>query len=282
MTSTQRILKRTVIIFVYLVIFSAIFTLGYFIFRTPPTCQDLLKNQGEEGVDCGGPCAKCEPLPDIQNIKILEKSLIPTGASKYDALVKIENPNALFGIASLEYSMDFLDASGKVLARKEGNSFLLPEETKYIFAFGAQTETKPATLELRVTSFRWQKFNDYQEPDLPVYQKEFNFISGGSGFARLTAKFQNRSGYDFRKIITKAVIRDTDGNPIAINETSSNDVRANEEREVSFSWPEPFSENMDVRGIEVNSEANVFDEDNFMRKYGSSDQYESYGAGMKY
>jgi hypothetical protein len=29
-----------------------------------PTCKDQAKNQGEEGVDCGGPCPiACPPLP---------------------------------------------------------------------------------------------------------------------------------------------------------------------------------------------------------------------------
>ena len=36
-----------------------------------PTCDDNIQNQGEEGVDCGGPCAACPPVPtcsdNIQN-----------------------------------------------------------------------------------------------------------------------------------------------------------------------------------------------------------------------
>lgn len=30
-----------------------------------PTCSDGIQNQGETGVDCGGPCASCDPVPPV-------------------------------------------------------------------------------------------------------------------------------------------------------------------------------------------------------------------------
>jgi len=277
MTSFQRGLKRTIIVLVYLLLLSLLGTAFYFLFlRTEPTCTDGKLNQGEEKVDCGGPCPKCEEIPKIENAQILEKSIIPSGMNKYDALVKIKNPNSLFGIDRLEYSFNFLDEDGKIISQKEGASFLLPAETKYIFAFNINLDKRPASVDFRVKSYKWQKFSGYEEPNIALYQKEFSFISGGPGFAELKLKIQNRSGYDFRKITTRAVLRDRQGNPLAINETNNNDVRINEEREVIFRWNEPFSQDIDVQNIEVEGEANVFDEENFMKKYGSPEQYKSY------
>jgi hypothetical protein len=276
MTTAKRIIKRTIIILVYILIFSAIGAAFYFLFRTQPTCSDGKLNQGEEKVDCGGPCQKCEEIPKIENAQILEKSLIPAGSNKYDALVKIKNPNSLFGIENLGYTFNFLDASGKVIGQREGTSFLLPAETKYIFVFNLDLAEKPDSVDFRIKSYRWQKFSDYEEPNIASYQKEFSFISGGPGFAQLKLKIQNKSGYDFKKITTKAVLRDRQGSPVAINETNNNDVRINEEREVNFQWSEPFSQDIDVQNIEVEEEANVFSDDNFMKKYGSPGQYESY------
>jgi hypothetical protein len=276
MTTAKRIIKRTIIILVYILIFSAIGAAFYFLFRTQPTCSDGKLNQGEEKVDCGGPCQKCEEIPKIENAQILEKSLIPAGSNRYDALVKIKNPNSLFGIENLGYTFNFLDASGKVIGQREGTSFLLPAETKYIFVFNLDLAEKPDSVDFRIKSYRWQKFSDYEEPNIASYQKEFSFISGGPGFAQLKLKIQNKSGYDFKKITTKAVLRDRQGSPVAINETNNNDVRINEEREVNFQWSEPFSQDIDVQNIEVEEEANVFSDDNFMKKYGSPGQYESY------
>lgn len=276
MTSSQRIIKRVVIILVYIIIFSAIGIALFYLFRTTPTCTDGKLNQGEEKIDCGGPCKKCEEIPKIENAEILEKKMISSGSNRYDALVKIKNPNSLFGIDNLGYTFNFLDASGKVIGQKEGAGFLLPAETKYIFAFNMDLDGKPASIDFRIKSYKWQKFSDYEEPNIVSYQKEFSFTSGGPGFAELKLKIQNKSGYDFRKITTKAVLRDRQGNPVAINETNNNDVQINEEREVVFQWSEPFSQDIDVQNIEVEEEANVFSDDNFMKKYGSPGQYESY------
>jgi len=276
MTLFQRGIKRAVIILVYIVIISIIWTAFYYLFRAKPTCNDGKKNQSEENIDCGGPCQKCESIPPIENLIIAEKHVIQAGSSKYDALVRIKNLNSLFGVANFEYSFDFFDGGGKLVAEKEGSSFILPAEAKYIFAFNATLKEKPERFDFRIKSFRWQKFSSYEEPDIPVFQKEFSFVSSGSGFAELKAKIQNRSGYDFRKITTRAVLRNLQGEPVAINETNNNDVTTNEEREIIFNWNDPFSQDIDVQRIEVDPEVNVFDDDNFMKKHGSPEQYQSY------
>lgn len=257
-------------------IISGIGAAVFYIFRTEPTCTDKIQNQGEEKVDCGGPCQKCPEIPKIENAKILERKVIPSGSNRYDALVKIENPNSLFGIENLEYTFNFLDASGRVIGQEGGTSFLLPAEKKYVFAFNVDLEEKPGSLDFKINSYKWQKFSGYEAPNIATYQKEFNFISGGPGFAQLKLKIRNKSGYDFRKITSRAVLRDRQGEPVAINETNNNDVRINEEREVIFHWSEPFSQDIDVQNIETEEEANVFSDENFMKKYGSPGQYESY------
>ena len=48
-----------------LVIFLILFLISYLIFLTirgpvAASCFDGKKNQGEEGIDCGGPCPPCE------------------------------------------------------------------------------------------------------------------------------------------------------------------------------------------------------------------------------
>lgn len=283
MTETQRMIKRIVIILIYLLIFSAVGFLVHYVFlRIPPTCLDGLQNQKETGVDCGGPCSACVEIPQVENARVTEKEMIQAGAAKYDALVKIENPNPLYGVANFEYSFDFLDEGGKIVFQSKGTSFLLPAEQKYLLVFNVPAEPKPATFEFRIKAFNWKKFSGYEEPALPIFEKEFNFTSGGSSFAELRAKFQNRSDYDFRRITTKAVIRNSAGKPLAVNETNSNDVRVNEEREVIFSWPDSFEQDIDVSRIEIEAEANVFDAENFMKKYGSHGQYESYGGEKVY
>lgn len=276
MTPTKRMFKRIVIIAVYIILaFFIIFGIYYF-FRTQPTCQDSKLNQGEEKADCGGPCKPCVEIPSIANIEILEKGIIASGANKYDAVVKLKNPNAVYGVAGFDYKFVILDGSGKILDEKSERSFVLPGETKYIFAFNLESSEKPASFDFRISSFKWTKFSEYQEPDVNIYAKEFNLVSSGAEFAQLKGKMKNQSDYDFKKITVKAVLRNGEGALIAINETNFNDVKTGEEREIFLNWADAFAvDPMSVK-IEIEPEVNAFDSDNFMKKYGTQQQYESY------
>ena len=277
MTSSQRTRKRLVIIFVYLVILGLIGTGFYYLFRTAPTCRDLIQNQKELGVDCGGPCAACEERLNSENLKVIEKAIVPGEAGKYDALVRITNPNSLLGAARFDYSFNFLDGSGKIVAKSAGANFILPGQTKYVLAFNLSPETIPESLDFEISSFEWSKFSEYQEPDIAIYSREFNLASGGeTGFARLTAKMRNQSGYDFRQITDKAVIRNGNGDPVAINQTGFNDVRMNEEREINFNWNSTFQIDPVSARIEIEPEVNVFESDNYMKQHGVPGQYGTY------
>jgi hypothetical protein len=277
MTPKQRVVKRTIIIIVYLVILSLLGTELYFIFRTKPTCSDGQQNQNEEGVDCGGPCStKCENIPNIENIRTLEKAVLPGSEGKFDAMAKINNPNPQFGVAQFDYSFNLLDSNGKIIGQSEGSSFIFPAQTKYILAFNLSAQAQPRSVEFKIRSFKWTKFSEYEEPLIQIYSKEFNLVAAGSNFATLKAKIKNQSSYDFRTITAKAVIRNDQNFPVALNQTSVNDVRVNEEREIVFNWGSRFQVGSGTPSIEIETEANFFSDDNFMKKYGSSDQYKTY------
>ena len=277
MTSSQRTKKRLVIIFVYLVIFGLIGTGFYYLSRTAPTCTDKIQNQKETGIDCGGPCATCQEMPNAENLKVIEKAIVPGEAGKYDALVRITNPNSRLGAAKFDYSFNFLDGSGKIVAKSIGTNFILPGQTKYVLAFNLSPETIPESLDFEISSFEWSKFLEYEEPDIAIYSKEFSLAGGGEiGFAKLQAKMRNQSGYDFRQITEKSVIRNSNGDPVAINQTGFNDVRMNEEREINFNWSSTFQIDPISAKIEIESEVNVFESDNYMKQHGVPGQYGSY------
>lgn len=282
LNTSRRIFKRTIISIVYLIIFSLLIFAVYNYFATKPTCSDGTKNQNEEGVDCGGPCsAKCEKIPEVKSVEILEKAILASGDNQYDALVKINNPNSQFGIADFEYSLDLVDSEGKIIGRSEGTSFILPNQTKYLLAFNISAPSKPNGLNFKIRSFRWTNFTEYEEPLVQVYAKEFNLIGAGSSFATLKARIKNLSDYDFRNITVKAVIRNAQDVPVALNQTNVNDVKVNEEREVVFNWGSSFEVSPEAPKIEISTEVDFFNDENFMRKYGSPDQYKSYETGSE-
>lgn len=261
----------TCLILIFLVIFGF-----YFLFRAKPACNDKIRNQGEEDIDCGGPCAPCEKIPIVANLNVIEKEIVPAGDNKYDILAKLENPNAQYGVANFEYTFSLIGDDGKVISEEKGSGFILPGQTKYILAFNLESQEEPKFFDFKISSFKWTKFSEYREPDINIYSKEFSLVSGGAGFAQFKGKMRNQSDYDFKKITVKAILRDEQGETIAMNETSFNDVRVDEEREIYLNWVNPFVINPDSVKIEIEPEVDVFSSENFMKKYGTQQQYESY------
>ncbi len=265
-----------IIIFIYLLIIFAVGMAFYFAFRTTPTCEDGKRNQGETEVDCGGPCPSCREVPEIENIEVIEKHFIPAGGGRYDVMAKIRNPNSEYGVPELEYKLVLLGQDGKIISEKAQTGFVLPGQKKYFLAFNLDPSEKPAAADIKISSFKWSRFHEYKGPDVSIYQKEFNLVSGGTGFAQLKGKIRNQSGFDFRNIAVKAILRDGSDSPIAVNETSFNDVREGEEREFTLNWSHSFPIDPVSVKIEVESDVDVFHIENFMRVYGAQEQYESY------
>jgi len=280
MTPAHRNIKRLTIILVYLVIIGLVGTGLYFLFRTAPTCTDKIQNQGEEGIDCGGPCAKCEKLPQAEDLQIVEKAVVSAGEGKYDVLAKVSNPNPRLGAAKFDYSFRLLDAEKKTISKSEGSSFILPGQTKYVLAFNLLPAAKPDSLDFEIKSFEWSVFSEYEEPDITIFAKEFNLAGGGeTNFATLKAKLRNQSGFDFHEIAADIVIRDGSGNAVAVNKTNFNDVRTNEEREVSAGWKNSFSIDPMSARIEIMPEVDVFENENFLKQHGVAGQYGTYNTG---
>lgn len=276
MTPAHRIIKRLTIVLVYLIILGLAGAGFYYAFRTAPTCTDKIQNQGEAGIDCGGPCAKCEEIPQAENLRVEEKRIISAGEGKYDVLAKISNPNPRLGAAKFDYSFRLLDAGGKIVSKSEGSSFILPGQVKYVLAFNLVPEARPDGLGFEISSFEWSVFSEYEEPDIAVFAKEFNLAGGGEAdFATLKAKLRNQSGFDFREISANIVIRDGSGIPVAANKTNFNDVRTNEEREVNVGWKSPFAVDPAASRIEIFPEVDVFENENFLKQHGAAGQYKS-------
>jgi translation elongation factor EF-1beta len=250
----------------------------YFALKAKPSCKDRIQNQGEENVDCGGPCSVCEKIPDAQNLKVVEKSIITEQPGKYDLLAQVENPNSQFGVASFEYEFDLKDEQGNVVSRYQGSSFILPSQKKYILVFNQEYASQPSAVDFTIKTYKFTKFLDYEEPLLRVSEKEFNLVNGGPTYAELKAKIRNESGFDFKEIKTKVIIRDKNNKVVAVNETVRNDVRVNEEREVIFNWTNSFLGENEYPKIEVENEVDVFDIDNYMKKHGGQEQYKTYDA----
>lgn len=269
MTSGARMMKRLSIVGVVVFSTSLIGASWYFLSVPDPSCFDGVRNQEERGVDCGGPCARaCVETFVPDPIVIREAAFVPGGEDgEYDVLAKLYNPNDEFGAPVLPYVFRLKDASGAVLAEASGSGFILPQETKMILSVGLRSTASPREVEIVFPEGgKWERFSGYKEkPSFSVLNRRYGRISSGPFFGEATGILVNDSVFDFRSVLVKVILRDADGVPLAFNQTEMNTFRTRESRDFRLRWPKAFPG--EVAQIDVEPEADIYNEENFIRQY---------------
>ncbi len=261
----NRVLKRIIIISVFLSFFVVS---GFFIWivtRKPATCSDGKKNGNEAGVDCGGVCKPCEIKRKIKPLEIIDKSIVYGGKDKYDAVVTIKNPNTLYGASTIRYTISLLSADGKIIMKKNGEGFILPTQERFFIETNIESDVVPKDLNISIDYVKWEKFVDYKDPDFLVQNVQFGKVKSGINYAKVFALIRNNSDFDFREVRVYAVIKDKNDKPIAVSATTIGNFLARDERDFTLTWPYRFPGIMN--DVEIGVYANVFDSQNFVQQY---------------
>ena len=154
----KRIRKQIIVALVFLGIFSLIGGGIYLTHRSAPTCFDNKRNQGEEDVDCGGPCILCElkynpplSLADPPVLLVHQKN-------KVDILFKITNLSQEWGAQEFFYKVILIGFNQeKQEFIKSG--FIFPHEIRYFIVPNITVAFEPskADIEILTETIVWNK-----------------------------------------------------------------------------------------------------------------------------
>lgn len=252
--------KRTVIISVYAFLMLGVATWIYSATRPAPSCSDNIQNQNEEKVDCGWVCDKKCPLVSADDLALQKSGFVEGSASdQFDLFAYVANPNNELGSRNFHYEFVVTDSDGNVTARKNGESFILPGEKKYIVDTDVKSSSYPAKVALKIKNTSWDEFKQYQErPQLKIVNKRYTEMNSPAIFSEASGLLKNESPFDFRAIRIQILLKNESGEIIALNSTQINTVKSGENREFKALWPRKFSGQ--VSNVEVQPEVNVFDE----------------------
>lgn len=201
-----------------------------------PNCSDNKQNQSEEDVDCGGPCEQCVVAP--KDIITLWTRVFELKSGVYEVASLIQNSNLFYGLQSVKYSFKLYDNQNVLVAVKEGETFIGPQDKFVIFATDIKTGTKKpqkADVEIIYVS-KWRYIGQKMLP-LVVSQKKFS----NNPFASLEAKLVNSSLGAVQNIEAAAVLYDKDGNVSAASLSKIDLIEGQSSRNVVFTWPRSFT-----------------------------------------
>jgi len=268
MTGSRRMMRRVKIGSLFMLFLFVVIVPSYLLLSPKKTCSDGKKNQGEAGIDCGGPCPiVCQEVFSPESFELRESLFVPTGVSgKYDASVRVYNPNDTIGAASIGYDIVLRDSTDVEVGRFSGTESILPQESKYFFGLGIDVSGMPSSVGIEFHDGDWRRFSGYQErPALTVHGLRYDKVSSGPFFGEVFGTLRNESPFDFRSVTVKVLLRDTSGKTVALNRTEVNTLLSGDVRDFLLRFPSAFPGA--VASVDAEVDADFYGETSFVERY---------------
>lgn len=242
----QRRLIISLIVGAFLLIIAA----GVFYVQVYQTtsCSDGRQNQGETGVDCGGPC----PYLCVAGEKppvVLFTQLLRNNSGRIDLIAEIENKNLDAAAKNVPYTISLYPTDHSTAREITGTVDLPPRATVPLFIPGVATSDQSvaqAFLDIAPTAPRWFTFR-VGERTMPVVS---SITTGGTDTApRVDAVLTNPSATRMSEIHAIALLYGPQGNVIAASETVVPIIAPFGQATATFSWNDPFSGSISRREV---------------------------------
>lgn len=263
---SSRSLRRIIIAAVFLAVFTLI---GWGIKRVivpAPSCTDGVKNGKEEGLDCGIFACGIECEVALVPPQVVSTALIQAGETDYDFVAEVVNPHKEFGASEVVYELTLFNGDNKKLSKQGGVFYILPGQTKFLVLPFLTTERNVLKHSFKIKSAQWQKIDSLVGINF-VTSKESYTVLGGVASSVLEAAVLNDSDLDFETVDVDIILRNSSGEIIGVNKSEIRTFLAHSERYFKVTWP--FYLSGEVEKIEVISSTNIFENSNFIKRYGS-------------
>lgn len=233
-------IRRRIVYLSVLLLFAGLFMVFWSIryFYEKPTCTDGVRNQGELGVDCGGPCPSL--CGDERNPpSVLWTKVFRVREGEYSVVSRMENPSLSFS-GSAKYYVRLYDSANVLVAERAGEMYLPPKRAIAFFEAGLPVGDRVATRAVFEFSAepKWTKVEGI-EPDLKVVNARYDFDSATPYFM---ADVENHSLWPIGEMFLTLIIYDRNGNAVGASRTVLDGIKAESSENVIFTWPQSFAE----------------------------------------
>lgn len=209
-------------------------------FYKTPSCTDRTQNQGEDGIDCGGPCSYlCREQQ--QPPTVLFTKAIKNGEERVDVIALIENKNPNAAAKDVPYTITLYGTGQALVQKVTGTLDLPPHASVPVFVPGISSGKQKvvnAFLNIDASAPRW-----FSMPvDTRIVPTVFNTIqSGATTTPRIEAILTNPGLVSINNVQAIVLVHNDKKEVIAASATIVPIIQAHGQATATFSWNEPFS-----------------------------------------
>lgn len=217
-----------------------IFLIVFSFFNKKATCFDKVQNQGELGIDCGGPCTLlCRAQYSDPTVLWVRWAQVKS-SGLYNVLAYAQNPNLNIGAKNVPYIFKVYDKNNILLFSKTGITYIPPNNNFAIFESGIDVNDKiPARIEFSfLQGINWIKLQN-QEANITAVSKD---LIGEDSSPKLSVTMKNKSLLPINNIEIVAILYDQNDNAIAFSKTQIDSIAKEGTQDITFTWPEKFTE----------------------------------------
>lgn len=220
----------------YLLFFGLLIFGGYYIwFKPAPTCFDNKQNQGETGVDCGGPCRPCE-IKTLSPIQTSWVKYFPAGEQTVLA-AEIKNPNSEWGAAPFSYIFEIYGFDGKQIKTINNKSFIYSAEIKYLVE---PIDTAPKNIKevkFSLANPIWFSKTEFPEPLTQIRELKTEAAPEKTLGPTVSGFINNKNAFPLPKVRVIAFLFNQNGVQISASKTELENLSAFEERFFKIAFP---------------------------------------------
>ncbi|MDE2213022.1 MAG: hypothetical protein KGJ34_00595 [Patescibacteria group bacterium] len=210
--------------------------IGFHFFATAPSCFDGKQDQGETGIDCGGPCARiCSD--EARAPVVLWSRAFQTAPGVYTAAAYVENPNSAqnAGAYSVPYAFRLFDSNNVLIVERDGVMDIEPQQVVPVIEANIPTGTRTVAhtfFEFSTNAIQWTKIPQSSLPSIEVEGE--NLSSDGSS---LSVSIVNAGDSAISNLTLAAVLFDASSTAQAASESLLQPIAPGSSQNVVFTWP---------------------------------------------
>ena len=205
-----------------------------------PSCSDGVRNQGEQDIDCGGPCRTLCQSAFLPSVTLWASATHVTGGL-YNLAAYIENPNVNGAAVNVPYQFSVFDTDGILIVQRNGVINIPANRNTLAFVgavdMGKRVLAKGGVRFQFIQAPLWRRSHDTLTNlyyPTPQYIEDNTSVTQSSS---LQVALTNKALTPVDDITVYAILKDINNNAIDFSKTHIDQIPAGATKYAPFTWP---------------------------------------------